>query len=379
MHIALNGWFWDRLDTGSGQYLRQLVPALRRAEPSLILTLILPAHITPPDDLPDGVQVLTAGQGGRASRWGKVWFEQRTFPRLAARSGADLAHVPYWGPPLSSKLPLVVSVLDIIPVLYPEYAMGVFNRLYLSLVSTATQGASHIITLSHTSAIDIERYLDIPSKRITATYLAPDQRFHPQVGSDHDAEVRRRYDLPPEFVLYLGGFDRRKQVSELLEAYTFIARAEGTQIPLVIAGREPKWRQPLFPNLRRIADELGISDLVRWIGYVDEEDKPALYRLASVFVYPSMYEGFGMQPLEAMSSGTPVVAWEAIHADEILGDGAYLVDNARSMAGAILALLLQKPFRDAMVNQGRACASQYSWRKTARETLSAYEKALTRI
>ncbi|MCA9887479.1 MAG: glycosyltransferase, partial [Anaerolineae bacterium] len=105
-------------------------------------------------------------------------------------------------------------------------------------------------------------------------------------------------------------------------------------------------------------------------------DKPALYRLADVMVFPSIYEGFGLPPLEAMACGTPVVAWEAVHSEEILEKGAYLVDSARSMAGAIIALLLQKPFRDAMINQGLAQVTKYSWRKTAKDTLSAYEKTL---
>jgi glycosyltransferase involved in cell wall biosynthesis len=375
MHVIFNGWFWDRPDTGSGQYLRLLLPALRRAAPDLQMTLALPAS-APADDVTHGVQIVRAN----ASRGhlGKVSFEQRTFPRLVKDCGADLAHVPYWGGALSSPVPQVVSVLDVIPLVLPAYRQGAFNRLYTSLVSAAARGADHIITLSQTSKLDIEQQLGIPKDKISVTYLAAAERFHPMMGREKDAAVRARYDLPERFVLYLGGFDRRKQVNELLLAYTYVMQAEGANFPLVLAGREPAWgSSPLFPDLRTYSRKLGLEDVVRWIGYVPEEDKPSLYRLADVFVFPSMYEGFGLPPLEAMASGTPVVAWDSVVFDEIFEDAAYLVDSSRQMAGAIIALLLQPDFRETMVTQGLSLATRYTWRKTAQATLAAYHKALS--
>jgi glycosyltransferase involved in cell wall biosynthesis len=376
MHVALNAWFWDKPNAGSGQYIRRLVPALKRLDASLELTLIMPPHNPEPDNVPDGVRIIPTGTAKSASKIGKVWFEQRTFPQAAARSGADLAHVPYWGSPLSSALPLVVSVLDVIPILYPIYSAGFFNRLYVSLVSTAARNADHIITISQTSKLDIENLLQRHFDDISVTYLAPDTHFHPRLGAEGDEVVRQKYDLPQQFVLGGMGFDIRKQVNELLLAYTYVGEAEGDNIPLVLAGKEPDWTNPLFPNLREYAKRLNIERYIRWTGYIDEADKAALYRLADVFVFPSEYEGFGLPPLEAMASGTPVVAWNSVIADEILEDSAYLVDDARSMAGAIIALLLQKPLRDTLINQGLAQATKYTWHKTAQGTIAAYEKTL---
>jgi len=378
MHIALNAWFWDQPHTGSGQYIRRLVTSLAKVAPETQLTLIMPPHNPKPDAVPDGVQVMPTGKPTAPNNIGKVIFEQRTFPAQVKACGADIAHVPYWGPPLACPVPLVTSVLDVVPLIYPAYAMGFTRRLYTQLVSTAARGSNHIITLSETAAIDIESWLNIPAERITAIYLAPDDRFHPQMGAENDEAVRQKYNLPQQFVLYLGGFDMRKRVDQALLAYTYVGEAEGENIPLVIAGREPQWEAPLFPNMRHYAAQLGIEDYVQWIGYVDEADKPALYRLADVFVYPSEYEGFGLPPLEAMASGTPVVTQDVDIFDEILEDGAYLVEDARAMAGAILALLLQKPLRETMVNQGAAQATKYTWRKTARETLTVYEHVLQR-
>lgn len=376
MRVAINGWFWDKPNAGSGQYIRRLIPALKRVDSSLELTLIMPPHNPEPDNIPDGVQVIPTGNKKSSSKFGKVWFEQRTFPKAASRSGADLAHVPYWGSPLTSPIPIVVSVLDVIPLMYPIYARGVFNRLYVSLVSTSARNADHIITISQTSKLDIENLLHHHFDDISVTYLAPDTHFHPRMGSDNDEAVRKKYDLPEQFVLGGMGFDVRKQVNELLLAYTYVGEAEGDNIPLVLAGKEPDWTNPLFPDLRDYAKRLNIENYVRWIGYVDEDDKAALYRLADVFVFPSEYEGFGLPPLEAMACGTPVVVWDSVVADEVLEDSTYLVESARDMAGAIIALLLQKPLRDTMINQGLAQATNYTWRKTAQGTIAAYEKTL---
>ncbi|MCS7071197.1 MAG: glycosyltransferase family 4 protein, partial [Anaerolinea sp.] len=179
------------------------------------------------------------------------------------------------------------------------------------------------------------------------------------------------------------GFDVRKRVAQLLHAFTYVSRAEGENTYLVIAGREPEvWARggddPLFPNMRKLADELKISSYIRWIGYVDEVDKPALYRMASVFVFPSRAEGFGLMLLEAMQSGTPVVANNIPVFDEIAGDAAYLVEDgdARAMGGAILSLLLQDPLRETQITRGLGRATAFSWRKTARETLAVYETVM---
>ncbi len=378
MRVAINGWFWDREETGSGQYLRHLVKYLPKVDKSVEVLLIVPPHNPRPQDVPDGVQVISTGDAPRTSALGKIWFEQRTVPQAAGRAKADVLHVPYWGSPLNAPVPIVVSVQDVIPLLYPDYARGIKNRLYYALVSTSARAANHVITMSISSQIDVERMLNIPRERITVTYHAPEARFHPLMGAENDEAVRAKYNLPDKFVLYLGGFDVRKRVGDLLLAYTWIREAQEAALPLVIAGREPAWGTPVFPDLRKLADELGVADWVQWIGFVDEADKPSLYRLAEVFVFPSEYEGFGMPPLEAMACGTPVVARNTDVNDELYEDAVYLVDDARSMAGAIIALILQKPFRDALVNQGLARATHFTWYKHAKKALSAYHKALAR-
>jgi glycosyltransferase involved in cell wall biosynthesis len=376
MHIALNGWFWDQPNTGSGQYLRNVLAALRRVAPEVQFTLVLPSHIAQPEGVPEGVAVVHAR--ARRGNLGKVLFEQHAYPAAVARLKADIAHVPYWGPPLAVNARLVVSILDVIPLVIPDYAASLGARLYTSLVTATARGAAHVLTLSNAAKSDIVQKIGYPAKQITVTHLAADERFHPRLGAERDAAVKAKYNLPDRFVLYMGGFDVRKQVNRALLAYTYVGPAEGQEAPLVIAGREPKWSKPMFPDLRAYAKELQIEEYMQWIGYVDEEDKPSLYRLATVFVYPSIAEGFGLPVIEAMASGTPVVACDIPVLREVCGDAAYLVpqDSERQMAAAILALLLQNPLHEQMVQRGLGHATRYSYRKAAKETLSAYERAM---
>jgi glycosyltransferase involved in cell wall biosynthesis len=374
MHIALNGWFWDHPHTGSGQVIRHLLPALRRARPDARLTLIVPGDTAA--DVPDGTMVIGAGMGRGALA--KVWFEQRVFPALAGRAGADVAHIPYWGSPLSSPVPIVVSILDAIPVLMPEYAAGFGARLYTALVRASAPGAARVITISQAAKADIVAHLGIPADAIDVTPLAATEHFHPRIGAENDPAVRARYALPETYLLTGFGFDRRKRLDVALHAFAYVAKAEGEGVTLVIAGREPAWREPLFPDLRALASELGIAERVQWIGAVAEADKPGVMRMASAFIFPSEYEGFGLPVLEAMACGTPVIASDIPVMQELVEDGAFLVKpgDARAMGGAMLALLGQDPLRNTLISRALGRATRYAWRKTALETFAAYERAL---
>ncbi len=380
MHIAFNGWFWDQPHTGSGQYLRHLLAALHQRAPEHRLTLVVPARMTTLEALPPQVDVLPMPLrfGGHP---GKVWFEQRSFPRAVARLHADIAHVPYWGPPLRSPAPLVCTVLDVIPLMVPEYNAGLRNRLYISLARAAARGADRLLTISADSQRQIAARIGVPAERVTVTPLAADKVFHPELGAERDGEVRARYGLDDvdDFVLYLGAYAIHKNVRQLLAAYTYVAQGLGPDVPLVLAGHTPAaWGTPRFPDLPAYAEELGLTPYVRWIGPVDEADKPALYRLAHVFAFPSLLEGFGLGPLEAMASGTPVVACEASSIPEVAGDAAFLVapGDSRAMGGAILSLLTQPGHAATMRNRGLARARAFSWRATAEGTLAAYEQVI---
>lgn len=377
MHIALNAWFWNRPDTGSGQYLRELVRAMlahhAALAPELRLTLIAPDGWE--IDAPEGAAVERVSVKG--GNWAKLRFEQSAFPRAARKVGADLAHVPYWGSPLSSPIPVVVTIHDLIPMLLPEYRGGLLARVYTSMVAASARGAAAVITDSRASAEDIAKHLNIAADHIFPIWLAASGDYHPRQGSLVDMAIRKKYNIPAgEFVLYLGGYDVRKNIPTLLKAFTYVKK--GYDIPLILAGRLPQKESPRFIDVQKHIDALGLGDVVKIIGEVDEGDKPALYRLATTFVYPSKYEGFGLPVLEAMASGTAVVTTETSSLAEITGDAAFVVqpDDARRMAGSILATLTQPDTNADLVKRGLARAAEFSWGKTAAATLGVYEQVL---
>ncbi len=378
MQVAINAYFWNQPFTGSGQYTRQLVYHLDRYVSDVKLTLVYP-QLHPedrPQDVPPNVAVHTIpARGGYV---GKVIFEQVRFPSSCRLLGADLAHIPYWGNPLQSPIPQIVTVHDLTTILVPEYRRKPQARIYNALVSASARGANHIITDSFASKLDIMDHLGIQEEDITAIYLAADPPNDPVEGSLVDMAVMRKYDLPDFYVLYLGGYTLHKNVTTLLLAYSYVAQALGPDYPLVLAGNKPNSISSSFPDYDAYIEKLGLGKYVRWIGSVDEEDKPVLFRNAEAYVFPSRYEGFGLGPLEAMASGTPVVTTDSASLPEVVGSAAFTVDadDARAMAGAIIATVIQEDLRAELIQKGLAQASKFSWQKTATETALVYDRAL---
>lgn len=357
MRIAINAWFWDQPETGSGQYTRSLVEHLTALDPSLDIVLLHPR------------------QKGDLY---KVIFEQVFFPRWARQADADVAHVPYWAPPLISPVPTVVTIHDLIPLRLRAYRGGPLVRLYTALVSATSPGAALILTDSEASRRDVLALLGVPPVRVRVIPLAADARFRPEPEPGDEA-VRTRYGLSPRYVLYLGGMDVRKNVAAILRAYTWVGPVLGDEYPLVLAGRLPVRDTPFAPDPRRQAQEMGLRpEWVRWVGPIAEEDKPAVYRGAAAFVFPSRYEGFGLPVLEAMACGVPVVASDASSIPEVVGAAGILLlpDDAEGMAGTLLQLLQDAAFHAEMRRRALAQAGRFSWEQTARRTLEAYREAL---
>lgn len=376
MHLAVNAYFWNRPHTGSGQYIRQLVVHLSQLVSDLAITLVYPAWEDAGGllDVPAGINVKKVS--GRAGHVGKVFFEQIQFPRACAEIGATLAHVPYWGAPLRSPVPLIVTVHDLTPNLVPEYRRGFKARLYNALVTASARGADHIITDSFASKLDIVDHLGIAERDITAIYLAVGPQYRPGENGLVDMAVLKKYDLPDFYILYLGGYELHKNVTTLLLTYSYVGQALGEDYPLVLAGRKPEKISANFPDYSKYIEELGIGDYVRWIGFVDEADKPVLYRNAEAFVFPSRHEGFGFPVLEAMASGAPVVASSCDSLPEVIGDAGFAIDpdDPREMAGAIISIVLEDSTREGLVKRGLAQAGKFSWEKTAMETLMVYDR-----
>ncbi|MCJ7550688.1 MAG: glycosyltransferase family 4 protein [Anaerolineae bacterium] len=379
MRIVVNGWFWDAPTTGSGQYVRRLVTALAALEPSLELVVLLPYTLPPRAERPAGHARITLmpHPTGRTDVH-KVWWEQVSVPGLARRMNADLLHIPYWAPPASRAVPTVVTVHDLIPLLLPAYRGNAMVRLYTALVCATTSRARMVLTDSEASRGDILEHLHLPSNTVRAIHLAVDKEF--TAGPDpRDRQIREGLGCPPRYSLYLGGFDVRKNLRALFGAFS-TARRACEDAELVVAGRLPTSDTAFTPDPRRLAREAGIPDeAVHFLGFVQEGDKPALLRGARAFVYPSMYEGFGYPPLEALACGTPVVGCDQSSLPEVVGNAGVLLppQDVEGMAGALIQLLIDDKFHAALKSNAVQQAQKFSWKRAAAETLAGYAAALT--
>jgi glycosyltransferase involved in cell wall biosynthesis len=402
MHIVVNGWFWGQMNTGSGQYLHHLMRWLPEVDGEQRYTLVAPQNGAA--GTPASWQVVIASPAAQrlGANLAKLWFEQVSFPRACRRLGADVAFTPYWGSPWLSPCASAVTVHDLIPLLLPAYRGGLRQQAYTWLVSQTTRRADRVLTDSQASRQDIVRHLRIPAQRVHAVLLAADERFRPVSDPAELARARERYALPggrgdpaylpdlagearplpggrgdpaptERFILYLGGFDVRKNVAGLVRAYAKLpsfpkdGNFGDSTIRLVIAGQLPAADTPFTPDPRRMVAEAGIADLVHFTGWVDEADKPALLSLTSLFVFPSLYEGFGLPVAEAAACGAPVLTSRRSSLPEA-APGAWLVDPEDMDAlAAAMAQALQAP-RPAPPGLRR------TWRDVARETLAVLKE-----
>ena len=380
VRVAINGWFWDRPDTGSGQYVRRLVDALMQIDTGLTLSVLLPSWSggtpTGPSAVPGGRFV---GRPARQTNLGKLWWEQVTVPTAARAIGCDLLHVPYWAPSACAALPTVVTIHDIIPRVLPMYRGDLRVRMYTALVSAATSRARLVLADSQASREDIVRHLRVKPERVRTIPLAVGPEYTPQTSAD-DTQIRAGMRLPDHYVLYLGGFDVRKDLRTALSAFDIVQRSLPGAV-LVIGGRLPDTGTPFTPDPRRIARDLDLSlDTVRFLGFVPENHKPALYRGARAFIFPSTYEGFGYPPLEAISCGIPVVASNTSSLPQVVGRAGVLLDpgDVEGVAVALIQLLTDEAFHSELSQRAIEQAQSFSWTQTASLTLAAYRAVIER-
>lgn len=381
MRIVINGWFWHQPTVGSGQYLRHLLRHLRLVGPQHEYHLILPSGEDGGAQL-DGVtfHVCTPPVTATYPRLHKLLFEQVTFPHACRVQRADVAHVPYWGSPLISPCPVVVTIHDLIPLLLPAYRGKWSMRWYIRLVGWTARRARAVIAVSQATGNDVARHLAIPPQRIHVVHEGVPPACRPVLGATSLEAVRRKYHLPEQFLLYIGGFDVRKNLPALFSAFAFLHlnRPPNTSSPsLVVAGPLPEGDTPFAPDPRSLATDLQITPHVHCPGLIEDEDLPALYSLATALVYPSRFEGFGLPPLEAMACGCPVIAANNTSLPEVVGDGGILLDpdDAVGLAATMQELWEDEYARKNWRRRALARATHFSWDRAAEETLAVFVRA----
>ncbi|GAC1402135.1 MAG: hypothetical protein NVSMB52_16040 [Chloroflexota bacterium] len=274
---------------------------------------------------------------------------------------------------------MIVTVHDLIPLVLPGHHRSRSSALYTRLMAHAVRDAEAIITVSEHSKRDIIRLLQIPEHRIHVTLEAADSRFSPSGSPGETDTLRERYELPERYLLYIGGSEKRKNLETLVRAWHAVENAmKDLETHLVIIARFPP-PDSLYPDIPGFARELGVKN-VRFLSKIDEVDKPAVYRCALGLCFPSMYEGFGLTPLEAMASGIPVICSNATSLPEVVNEAAWLLDpqDVRAWSDAMKELVISSDKRRQMSEKSLSRASAFSWRRTAEETVAVYRSVIAR-
>lgn len=320
--------------------------------------------------------------------------QQLCYPLQLGRRGKtsqfDVLHFPaHMDAPSWSTIPYIVTVLDLIPLvcadIYQAEVPGWRFRLARWLELRAIRGAAMILAISECTARDVERLLHIPAERIHVTPLGVDQQFFQERNVADIEKVMARYGISAQRPLigYVGGIDARKNVPQLVRIFSSLLSAwteiDGARPLLFIAGRIESDRN--YPALLSLIKELGLSEDVVLPGFVPDDDLRAILQLAKVFVFPSIYEGFGLPPLEAMALGVPVMAQKNSCLPEVLGDCAHWFDaqNIEASTALLKGLLNNEAFRLSKVAEGRRQAARFTWDRMSSLTLRAYEEYATRV
>src|SRR5688500_3758797 len=355
-------------DFGIGTYIRNLLRHLARIDQqSEYVLLCAAADMHVPPTLGPNFRAVLEPSPNYSLR------EQWHVPLVLQREKPDVYHAPHYVLPAAVMCPSVVTIHDCIHLMFPQYLPN--RRAYLyarTVVWAAAQRADAILTVSEASKRDILRFFDVKPEKVVVVHNAIDERFWTPPADDEVARVRERYQLEHGFVLYAGNIKPHKNLVRLIEAFDEIRKHGFEDLKLLIIGDEIS----RLPALRRAVHRHKLHKHVRFLGYLSDETLAVLYRLAAAFVFPSLYEGFGLPPLEAMASGTPVVTSNVSSLPEVAGDAAVLVDpyDVDSIVEGLRRVLDDPAFAAELGRRGQERAREFSWERSVEKTLQVYRE-----
>ena len=357
-------------DFGIGTYIRNLVTELGHLDHDSAYVLLTKSE--------DAAAAAAAGPNFRsvveASRPYSL-AEQWRVPMAVARARADLLHEPHYVLPPLTRCRTVVTIHDCIHLRFPEYLPNRAAFVYAhAMIRLAARKADRVLTVSDASKRDILHYTGAAPEKVVVVHNGLDARFAAVPDAEAMDRVRQRFQLDHPFVLYVGNIKPHKNLERLIAAFASM-RADGPEgLKLVVIGDETS----KHPGLRQAVHRHRLDKHVRFFGFQPAATLVTFYRLARAFVFPSLYEGFGLPPLEAMANETPVVTSNVSSLPEVAGDAALLVDpyDVASIADGIRRAVTDEPLRQQLIAKGRARAMAFSWTRAAADTLAVYREVL---
>jgi len=297
--------------------------------------------------------------------------EQLHVPWVLRRERPDVYHAPHYVLPAGVRCRSVVTIHDCIHLMFPQYLPNKAAYAYArASMWAAARRSDCILTVSEASKRDILHFFDVPPEKIVVVYNAIDDHFWIAPPDEDVARVRERYQLDHDFVLYVGNIKPHKNLVRLIEAFAEFRKAGFDGVKLLIIGDEIS----KLPALRRAVHRHKLHKHVRFLGYLPDQTLAILYRLATVFVFPSLYEGFGLPPLEAMASGTPVVTSNVSSLPEVAGDAAVLVDpyDVDSIVDGLRRVVGDREMAATLRRRGLERAREFSWARSVEKTREVY-------
>lgn len=301
--------------------------------------------------------------------------EQIRIPLSLARERVHLLHEPHYVLPIATLCRSVVTIHDCIHLMFPQYLPGQLAYLYArGSMWSAVHKANRILTVSEASKRDILRFFNVPPEKVDVIYNAIDPRFLGAPDEESMDRIRQRYQLDTPFVLYVGNIKPHKNLERLIDAFGRVRAGGWDELKLVIIGDELS----KYPLLRQTVHRHRLEKYVRFLGFQPYDTLAAFYRLARAFAFPSLYEGFGLPPLEAMACGTPVVTSDVSSLPEVAGGAALLVDphDTDSIADGLRRVLTDEALRRDLVQRGLERARQFSWMTSVASVHRIYMEVL---
>lgn len=371
MNIVLDARTVSRRLSGVGFYVLELVRAFSRIDADHIFHILVHGD-SAIEDLPSDprFRIHRTSASPESHPLGDLW-EEFVLPRIAHTAQAHVLHGPAFLIPLRrTRIATVVTIHDLVAFTHPRTIPWKYALYMRRRIRRALQTAQRTICVSESAKRDVLRLLAPPAEKIACIHHGVSERFHPESPERID-EVRRRYGLERPYILFVGNLEPRKNLGGLVRAFRIVRREAKEPIDLVVAG-QIAWKSGEL--LRELGEE-DVRNSVRLTGYFPAEDLPALYSGALAFVFPTLWEGFGMPVLEAMACGAPVVASRVPSIEEIAKDAAILVDpHSPDSIGSGIREALHGP-RASFRRRGIERAAQFSWLTTARRTLEVYDEA----
>jgi glycosyltransferase involved in cell wall biosynthesis len=361
-------------DFGYGTYIRNLVRTMAELERELQFILIAkPGNATELGALPENFR--TVEYGGDDSSY----LEHFRFPWFVHGLGVDLTHIPLNRIPVFMPKPYIVTIHDMSSLVF-DYASDTRDRLHLWRFRRGLLRASRIIAVSGATRRDVLNLMNVSALQVLKIYNAIDPGYmQGETDERKRQEVLDRYQIHFPYILYAGSVNPRKNVARIVEALALLRQdlmdhPKYRNLRLVIIGDQ----MSKYPALRRAVHQSRVNDAVRFLGFVKRDELKVFYQGAEAFVFPSLYEGFGLPPLEAMALGTPVVTSGVSSLPEVVGDAAMIVkpENVFDIARGVRELLTDETLRADLIAKGHEQVKRFSWYDTARQVLATYRDVL---